>query len=561
MAINKNFVVKNGLEVNSTLLVADSANNKVGIGSTIPAFELDVVGGIGATDIIISGLATVTTELNVGANGSVLTVLGIGGSVGVGTALPGYLLDVRGPGAGTTSLYVQGDADISERLYAKSIEVTDLTVTGVGTIPTIDVTVATIDNLEGTNLSFSGIATISEDLYVSRNVNITGITTLQDNLFATNAQLDNVTVSGITTTNSLSIGSTQIVSNERQLQNIASLDATTTATIETAVANAPNTQTDLNVTGITTLGDDTTISGNLSVTGFTTVGSYLDINNSADISGDLSVTGVVTASAFVGDGSQLTGGGIGIQSTGISVGYGITTLNFRGSSVSTVEANETLGITTITLVGGGGGGGASGDDGQIQFATSGSLDSSADLVFDGGTINIKGTDVGIGSTAIYAVNTGAQFFTVDTSDVGIKTASIGIGTTAPLYKLHVVGGGTSLGGDVFINEDTVIGGNTNITGVCTAQDFDSLSDVNYKTNIETVSGALTKVEQMRGVQFDWKDSGQPSFGVVAQELEQVLPELVRGSDPRTVNYNGIIGVLIEAIKELSEEVRTLKGEN
>tara|TARA_Y100000004_G_scaffold196126_1_gene265150 strand:+ start:9090 stop:10775 length:1686 start_codon:yes stop_codon:yes gene_type:complete len=560
MAINKNFVVKNGLEVNSTLLVADSANNKVGIGSTIPAFELDVVGGIGATDIIISGLATVTTELNVGTNGSVLTVLGIGGSVGVGTALPGYLLDVRGPGAGTTSLYVQGDADISERLYAKSIEVTDLTVTGVGTIPTIDVTVATIDNLEGTNLSFSGIATISEDLYVSRNVNITGITTLQDNLFATNAQLDNVTVSGITTTNSLSIGSTQIVSNERQLQNIASLDATTTATIETAVANAPNTQTDLNVTGITTLGDDTTISGNLSVTGFTTVGGYLDINNSADISGDLSVTGVVTASAFVGDGSQLTGGGIGIQSTGISVGYGITTLNFRGSSVSTVEANEALGITTITLVGGGGGGGASGDDGQIQFATSGSLDSSADLVFDGGTINIKGTDVGIGSTAIYAVNTGAQFFTVDTSDVGIKTASIGIGTTAPLYKLHVVGGGTSLGGDVFINEDTVIGGNTNITGVCTAQDFDSLSDVNYKTNIETVSGALTKVEQMRGVQFDWKDSGQPSFGVVAQELEQVLPELVRGSDPRTVNYNGIIGVLIEAIKELSEEVRTLKGE-
>ena len=561
MAINKNFVVKNGLEVNSTLLVADSANNTVGIGSTIPAFELDVVGGIGATDIIISGLATVTTELNVGTNGSVLTVLGIGGSVGVGTALPGYLLDVRGPGAGTTSLYVQGDADISERLYAKSIEVTDLTVTGVGTIPTIDVTVATIDNLEGTNLSFSGIATVSEDLYVSRNVNITGITTLQDNLFATNAQLDNVTVSGITTTNSLSIGSTQIVSNERQLQNIASLDATTTATIETAVANAPNTQTDLNVTGITTLGDDTTISGNLSVTGFTTVGGYLDINNSADISGDLSVTGVVTASAFVGDGSQLTGGGIGIQSTGISVGYGITTLNFRGSSVSTVEANEALGITTITLVGGGGGGGASGDDGQIQFATSGSLDSSADLVFDGGTINIKGTDVGIGSTAIYAVNTGAQFFTVDTSDVGIKTASIGIGTTAPLYKLHVVGGGTSLGGDVFINEDAVIGGNTNITGVCTAQDFDSLSDVNYKTNIETVSGALTKVEQMRGVQFDWKDSGQPSFGVVAQELEQVLPELVRGSDPRTVNYNGIIGVLIEAIKELSEEVRTLKGEN
>ena len=50
----------------------------------------------------------------------------------------------------------------------------------------------------------------------------------------------NLSLSGITTTNSLSIGSTQVISSARQLQNIVSLDATTTATIESAVAAAPN---------------------------------------------------------------------------------------------------------------------------------------------------------------------------------------------------------------------------------------------------------------------------------------------------------------------------------
>lgn len=566
MAINKNFVVKNGLEVNTDLLVADSANKKVGIGSTIPAFELDVIGGIGATDIIISGLATVATELNVGSNGSVLTVLGIGGSIGVGTALPAYLLDVRGPGAGTTSLYVQGDADITERLYAKSIEVLDLTVTGVGTIPIIDTTDATIDNLDGTNLNFSGIGTISEDLYVGRNLSIVGISTLA-NIFAVDLQIENISISGITTTNSISIGSTQIISNERQLQNIVSLDEVTTATIEAAIENAPNTFTDLNVSGISTLGgntnisgyldinNDADISGSLNVGGASTLGGFVDINGSTDINGDLNITGVVTATAFYGDGSNLTGGGIGIQSTGQVVGYGITLINFRGSAVSTIESDNIVGVATITVVGGSGGGGAAGNDGEIQYSTSGSLDASPNFTWDGGTINIYGSTLGIGTTAIYANSTGASFKTVETSGVGIKSDSVGIGTTNPVYKLQVVGGGTSLGGDV------VVGNNVNISGVCTATDFDSLSDINYKTNIETVSGALKKVDQMRGVRFDWKETGEPSYGVVAQELERVLPELVRGSDPRTVNYNGIIGVLIEAIKELSEEVRTMKDLN
>jgi hypothetical protein len=102
-------------------------------------------------------------------------------------------------------------------------------------------------------------------------------------------------------------------------------------------------------------------------------------------------------------------------------------------------------------------------------------------------------------------------------------------------------------------------GNVVSSGIVTAQDFDALSDINYKENINTVNGALLKVEQMRGVKFNWKESGSPSYGVIAQELLEVLPELVHGENPKTVNYNGIIGVLIEAIKELKAEIEELKN--
>jgi len=70
----------------------------------------------------------------------------------------------------------------------------------------------------------------------------------------THLRSTNINATGITTTNSLSIDATQVISSARQLQNIASLDAVTTATIESAISNAPNSFTDLSVTGFSTLG-------------------------------------------------------------------------------------------------------------------------------------------------------------------------------------------------------------------------------------------------------------------------------------------------------------------
>ena len=66
MAVNKNFVVKNGLEVNTDLIIANADLNQVGIATTNPEYTLHVNGGIGATDSYISGISTVVENFHVG---------------------------------------------------------------------------------------------------------------------------------------------------------------------------------------------------------------------------------------------------------------------------------------------------------------------------------------------------------------------------------------------------------------------------------------------------------------------------------------------------------------
>ena len=103
-------------------------------------------------------------------------------------------------------------------------------------------------------------------------------------------------------------------------------------------------------------------------------------------------------------------------------------------------------------------------------------------------------------------------------------------------------------------------GSGNFTaGTITATDFNSTSDLNLKENINTVENALETISALRGVSFDWKDTGKGSYGVIAQELEEILPDLVNTGEVKSVNYNGLIGVLIEAVKELKKEIEELKN--
>jgi len=94
------------------------------------------------------------------------------------------------------------------------------------------------------------------------------------------------------------------------------------------------------------------------------------------------------------------------------------------------------------------------------------------------------------------------------------------------------------------------------TGTLNATSFNSLSDASVKTNINEIGNGLDVINAIAGVEFDWKDNGNHSAGVVAQELEKVLPHLVATSDEgmKSVNYAGLTAYLLSAIKELSSRV-------
>jgi hypothetical protein len=85
------------------------------------------------------------------------------------------------------------------------------------------------------------------------------------------------------------------------------------------------------------------------------------------------------------------------------------------------------------------------------------------------------------------------------------------------------------------------------------------SDAILKKNVVTIDGALALVEKMRGVRYDRIDSGEAGIGVIAQEMQEVVPEVVLEGDNLSVAYGNLVGVLIEAVKELSERLKRLEN--
>lgn len=102
-----------------------------------------------------------------------------------------------------------------------------------------------------------------------------------------------------------------------------------------------------------------------------------------------------------------------------------------------------------------------------------------------------------------------------------------------------------------------------VNGAIRATSFFYFSDKRLKDNISPLQNSLDKILQLKGVSFNWKDSGRASVGLIAQDVEKVYPELVE-TDPKTglkaVQYGNLVAPLLEAIKEQQKEIDSLKSE-
>lgn len=155
---------------------------------------------------------------------------------------------------------------------------------------------------------------------------------------------------------------------------------------------------------------------------------------------------------------------------------------------------------------------------------------------EGGSITLDADGIGGYSDKIYLENGG---FRRGNIDIGSSIVGFSIYTGATQGTLNTT----------FENDDVTVQG-----------DITSISDERTKENIETIANGLEIVDTMRGVYYNKIGETERKVGVIAQEVETVLPEVVKTNDEgmKSVDYGKMIGVLIEAIKDLKHEIDDLK---
>lgn len=249
-------------------------------------------------------------------------------------------------------------------------------------------------------------------------------------------------------------------------------------------------------------------------------------------------------------------GGISVQDESIPVGTSgsITTLNFRGTNVVATATTGPSGIATITIA-----------DNLVGTALSISGISTFTQISVGGTTGpntyvLSSTGTGLSWQSVTSVG-GGTLNGIIVQEEGVTVGSAGSITTLNFVGNNITASAVALGVTATITlSNTPTFDSLVVTGITTSADFNSTSDINLKKDIIKIENPLETIDQLNGVKFTWKSNDKKSIGVIAQEVEKVLPELVSQSETKTVNYNGIVGVLIEAVKELSAEVRELKSQ-
>ena len=261
-------------------------------------------------------------------------------------------------------------------------------------------------------------------------------------------------------------------------------------------------------------------------------------------------TDTITAHAIggvVSGSSQITLGG---DATGSANDINVVAIN--GVTIDNAEATQIANINGSTI---------SSTQWEYVGALNQQLATSNDVQFNdlvvSGDLTVQGTTVTLNTTNL---------------EVEDKLLSVASGSTTPAQAdgggLHISGADASFTWDngnsrIHINKNTFFSGSVQASGDIVAY---ASSDERLKNNIQPIEGAINKISQISGNSFHWNEEKQniykgKDYGVIAQEIESILPELVNTNQDgyKSVKYDKIIALLIEGIKELSAEINELKN--
>lgn len=346
-----------------------------------------------------------------------------------------------------------------------------------------------------------------------------------------------------------------------------------------------------------------------SIEAFTGASDYdITISGSLTISGALDVTDTFSASYAH------------VSNTAVSASYALSAsyeINYEtsssysevatsasqaiSSSYSSVSTTSSFALSvptasyalTASYISGSGGGTPGGSDTQVQFNDGGAFGGDANFTWNKTTnvLSIKSNisspaiqlssvipsttaGVSLGELAFYnsvaGTDLGAVVLRADgnildgNSPTRLELMTTPSGTETPTVKMTIKESGrVGIGAADPSNGFLEVNGNVSGTSIYASANIVAYSDARSKTNVETIENAVDKVSAIRGVTYNKVEDphGIRYMGVIAQELQDVLPEVVaEGEDGNlAVAYGNITGVLIEAIKELKAEIEELKA--
>jgi hypothetical protein len=290
------------------------------------------------------------------------------------------------------------------------------------------------------------------------------------------------------------------------------------------------------------------------------IGNGADANNRSDaltvlFDGTTNIAGSVTATAFIGDGSQLTNlpssspfslndesGTGGIETFG-SIASGNSS-RALGCCQTIASGDFSTALGGATLASGSG-------STTMGYYTEASGDYSTAMGYITTASGQYATAIGFRATASdYGSTVIGQYNSSGSSATSADLFS----TSAPAF---VIGNGTASDATsdafkVMFNGDTTVSNDLNVKGNVTVGDVSVLSDARLKANIISLGSTLAKLLQIDGKTYTMKkdENKKQKIGVLAQDIEKVFPELVSESNGvKSVNYQGLVPVLINALKE------------
>jgi hypothetical protein len=415
----------------------------------------------------------------------------------------------------TTGLVINSSDVVSKRAF------------GTNAFTSTSIPTAVTDLSDVSSAGSGQIITTSERNAITTNSAKTGISTGQSSAIVANTAKTSFPGFGTSGGTALE-GDTTTISSGQSSAIVANTAKTgiTTGQSSAIVANTAK-------TGITS-GQSTAIAQNSAKTGISTGQSSAIVANTAK-------TGISTgqSSAIVANTAKVTFPGFGTTSATALVGN--TALLQTGTTSGTALA----GNTTAANIGG--------------VATTGTQTVAGVKTFS--SIPIFSSGLNIGSTSVTAfVYSNALYIT---NSVG--AVSVGGGPGVVSTDFAVPKGSVSVGNISNSTTDGRIDASNDIVAFST-------SDKKLKKKIKNIPNALEKISQINGVTFEWKKTDEKmkkevhsneghDVGVIAQEVEKVLPEVVitRDNGYKAVKYEKIIPLLVESIKELKAEIEELKN--